>query len=83
MSFSHSAFSTMNTNLAKEVLAAKMMPERFSRARDKQAATNKQKKTSAYSVNVNLQKVLLAFLFVNWHLLPWPRTADHIPVSHV
>ena len=69
----------MNTNLAKEVLVAKMMPERFSRARDKQAATNKQKQTSAHSVNMNLQKVL-AFLFVNWHLLP--RTADHIPVSH-
>ena len=81
MSFSHSAFSTMNTNLAKEVLVAKMMPERFSRVRDKQAATNKHKKTSAHSVNVNLQKVLV--LFVNWHLLPWPRTADHIPVRHV
>ena len=56
MSFSHSAYSTMNTNLAKEVLNARMMPQRFQRKEQRAG------KTSSHTRNVNLQAVRLPSL---------------------
>lgn len=60
MSFSHSAFSTMNTASAREVLLPKIMPHMARSI----AATGRAKraKTSAHTANVNLEVVRVRML---------------------
>jgi len=60
MAFSHSAYSTMGTNLAREVLMAKTMPQLAKQMPqlNKIIKNRKRAKTSAHSQNVNLQVVL-------------------------
>jgi hypothetical protein len=55
MSFSHSAYSTMNLAMAREVLVPKAMPQ--------MAGRRKRAKTSAHTANVNLEAVS--------HCRPW------------
>jgi hypothetical protein len=60
MSFSHSAYSVMGTNMAREVLKAKMMPNFAGKqsSRERVAAGNKRAKTSAWTANARLQVCL-------------------------